>query len=291
MVEVLHGVASSSFSSSSSSNHHPDPCPFCALRVSSEYSLLLHIELEHSEDYTGDRDNVSIDTSTGDSVIVDYILCPEEGCEEYIRLLELQTHMDFHDAEHLSMMDQTAATAAVNDTSGEREHRHRHHHHHRRREGERDKDGGARPHHHHRPREHREHRGGEHVREKGKEKDGKVTFISPPSSRGLSWFEKVALAIAPPQHVLPEQRERRHRSRSESVGPPRRSESTKRDAAAQSVRRSESKREKIELRKGEPRKHVAPPPTGPAERSSKPRDGIRKLGVSFIHPFVLTLCS
>ena len=262
------------------SSSRPDPCPFCQFSAENAYSLLLHIETSHIEDSPFVPDDNAratptpatlIDTDDEDS---EYVLCPESDCEEFIPLLQLQTHMDFHDAANLGMEQARG---------GDRSHRH-----HRRHDGERGErkrvgnEEGTR-HRHRDDGEHREHR---KRREEGsaKEKNPKVSFL-PASSRSrshvrsLSWFERVALAIAQPHHVVvvPDEKRSSSRRRSQSRGA--RSDSRKRSDSAH--RRSDSKRrsdsvslqrpdgKRVEIRKGK----------RTLSKSGKTGNGIKKLGV------------
>ena len=294
----------------------PDPCPLCRFRAEDEYSLLLHIETSHVEDspFVPDNDaratraptTLIDDADDADDYDPEYVLCPESDCAEFIPLLQLQTHMDFHDAANLSM-EQTGVLPSSSrkrrdgevaetrgggggGSGGERSS----HHHHRRRDGERGerrRDGKdeAKHHRHRETGEHREHR----KRREEKEKDPKVSFIPASASRsrsparGLSWFERVALAIAQPHHtvVVPDRQRSSSRRRSRSRGAPKRSDSKKRSDSAH-VRRSDSKRRsdsislqrpdgrRVEIRKGK----SAPPPPAPP-KSEKAFSGIKKLGV------------
>lgn len=104
-------------------------CPFCQFHDESEYVLLLHIEALHTDDspfvVKDDPANTGLTGSLTDSLRpgsfnqldyefgsrteddeeMMYVLCPEPGCEEPVLLMELQTHLDFHDAEQISMED------------------------------------------------------------------------------------------------------------------------------------------------------------------------------------------
>lgn len=102
-------------------------CPFCQFHDESEYVLLLHIEALHTDDspfvVKDDPANTGLRSGglslgpgkfsaldyefgpTHDDEETTYVLCPEPGCEEPVLLIELQTHLDFHDAEQISMED------------------------------------------------------------------------------------------------------------------------------------------------------------------------------------------
>lgn len=104
-------------------------CPFCQFHDESEYVLLLHIEALHTDDspfvvrddpantgLTGGLTNslgpgnfnqldYEFGSRTEDDEETMYVLCPEPGCEEPVLLMELQTHLDFHEAEQISMDD------------------------------------------------------------------------------------------------------------------------------------------------------------------------------------------
>lgn len=121
-------IASSSQMETVASSPHLE-CPFCQFHDESEYVLLLHIEALHTDDspfvIKDDPANTGLTGSftdslrpgsfnqldyefgsrTGDDEETMYVLCPEPGCEEPVLLMELQTHLDFHDAEQISMED------------------------------------------------------------------------------------------------------------------------------------------------------------------------------------------
>lgn len=112
----------------SSSRQHLE-CPFCQFHDENEYVLLLHIEALHTDDspfvvkddptntgLTGsltsslgpgnfDQLDYEFGSRTEDDEETMYVLCPESGCEEPVLLIELQTHLDFHEAEQISMED------------------------------------------------------------------------------------------------------------------------------------------------------------------------------------------
>ncbi|KAH0612572.1 uncharacterized protein H6S33_008952 [Morchella sextelata] len=99
-------------------------CPLCQFHNNDEYGLLLHIEALHTEDspfVVKEECKSAISDSIGgsgnfnsldyefrkvaESEETTYVLCPESGCGESVLLMELQTHLDFHDAEQISMED------------------------------------------------------------------------------------------------------------------------------------------------------------------------------------------
>lgn len=98
-------------------------CPFCQFYDSDEYVLLLHIEALHTENspfvVKEERKSTTSDIigrgsfnpldyeprKAPESEEMSYVLCPESGCGESVMLMELQTHLDFHDAEQISMED------------------------------------------------------------------------------------------------------------------------------------------------------------------------------------------
>lgn len=123
-------VASSSQLESVTSNSQQHlECPFCQFHDESEYVLLLHIEALHTDDspfvVKDDPANTGLTSGltrslgpgnfnqldyefgsrTEDDEETMYVLCPEPGCEEPVLLMELQTHLDFHEAEQISMED------------------------------------------------------------------------------------------------------------------------------------------------------------------------------------------
>lgn len=109
-------------------------CPFCQFHDKSEYAVLLHIEALHTEDspFVVRDDPSTINNGPGmfnpldyeyrpptrDNEETTYVLCPEPGCEEPVLLMELQTHLDFHDAEQISMEDVRYGEGGRNGSSG-----------------------------------------------------------------------------------------------------------------------------------------------------------------------------
>jgi hypothetical protein len=216
----------------------PDPCPFCQHRAADEYSLLFHIESRHTNDSPFAPRNLNDETTDVEDM---YVKCPEPGCEELLRLMELQNHMDFHSAE-----------AVVDNGEAPRKKRSSHH----KREG-RDQQHGRE----HRERRHRdkERDGRDEGKQRHRERDRgrgdkrrEVMFIAPPRrarspvKSSLSWFERAALAIYPvhaPQEPPPRRRRswsrgaERGRRRSHSRGVEERSSRVKQDVT---VKRSKS---------------------------------------------------
>lgn len=99
-------------------------CPFCGFTDADEYILLLHVETLHSEgdspfvvreDLDGRHIGIhglpeSNETSAShlkvkDVSSEDYVTCPEAECGEAILLSEIDTHMDMHVAEKLTVDD------------------------------------------------------------------------------------------------------------------------------------------------------------------------------------------
>lgn len=98
-------------------------CPLCQFHDNDEYVLLLHIEALHTEDSPfvvkeecknaisgsiggrGNFNSLDYEFRKVESEETTYVLCPESGCGESVLLMELQTHLDFHDAEQISMED------------------------------------------------------------------------------------------------------------------------------------------------------------------------------------------
>lgn len=126
---LASGASSSQMETVASSSQQYLECPFCQFHDGSEYVLLLHIEALHTDDspfvVKDDPANTGLTGGLTDSLRPGsfnqldyefggrteddeetmYVLCPEPGCEEPVLLMELQTHLDFHDAEQISMED------------------------------------------------------------------------------------------------------------------------------------------------------------------------------------------
>lgn len=92
-------------------------CPLCRYDHKDEEELTLHIELTHYADDSVFSKSATVDVGTcrgdennsfrGSSTVSPrqseddgYLLCPEEGCGEQVRLNDLQQHLDLHIAEN-----------------------------------------------------------------------------------------------------------------------------------------------------------------------------------------------
>ncbi|KAG0127020.1 peptidase family C78-domain-containing protein [Tuber indicum] len=107
-------------------------CPWCRFKSGAEYTILMHIEAIHTPDspfmikdehgnrYISSEDLVDtdFDIPPEDDAETTYILCTEDGCEENVLLMDLQTHLDFHAAEQISMEDVRSQTPVSGDDSG-----------------------------------------------------------------------------------------------------------------------------------------------------------------------------
>jgi len=107
-------------------------CPWCQFKSGAEYTILMHIEAIHTDDSPfmikdehGNRDinsedlvDIDFDIPPRDDAETTYILCTEDGCEENVLLMDLQTHLDFHAAEQISMEDVRSRTPVSGDDSG-----------------------------------------------------------------------------------------------------------------------------------------------------------------------------
>jgi hypothetical protein len=102
-------------------------CPFCGLKETNDYQLLLHVEVYHSEDGESPfavKDEVAArqqeganhqgETASGASTPspaeTEFIECPYK-CGEQVPLSELQFHNDFHLAEELAMEEPVLSPA------------------------------------------------------------------------------------------------------------------------------------------------------------------------------------
>lgn len=106
-------------------------CPFCGFKNPDDYRILLHVEVEHSED--GDSPfavKEPVATASGETLAAiplstrssspasvqdtTYVDCPYQ-CGERVPTAELQFHTDFHVAEKMSLED--GASTAGDDLS------------------------------------------------------------------------------------------------------------------------------------------------------------------------------
>lgn len=87
-------------------------CPFCGYKDSVEYSILLHLEVHHSEgkspfipdeahDEAHDEARPGVEATVAKEELTEYFQCPVKSCGEIMHLDRLDDHLELHNAEQV----------------------------------------------------------------------------------------------------------------------------------------------------------------------------------------------
>lgn len=101
-------------------------CPFCDFQCAEadSYFLVLHVEELHTDDSPFKVDegpDTAPSSVAGKAPAQDqdelYVECPEQECGEEVLLIDLNEHLDMHDAERLTLEENPASSSSSNMTS------------------------------------------------------------------------------------------------------------------------------------------------------------------------------
>lgn len=104
-------------------------CPFCDFQSAEadSYFLVLHVEELHTDDSpfkVDDGPDAAPSSAAGKAPAKDqdelYVECPEEECGEEVLLVDLNEHLDMHEAERLTLEENPTSSSSSNMTSNYR---------------------------------------------------------------------------------------------------------------------------------------------------------------------------